>query len=74
MNQHNEPPNVDAYTYRVHYSPEDECFIGEADEFHGMSALADTAEEALREIKVVVAEGLQLLKERNYPQPKPFNA
>ncbi len=74
MKQHDEPFNADAYTYRVHYSPEDECFIGEADEFHGLSACAETEEEALREIKVVVAEGLQLLKERNCSQPKPFNA
>ncbi|NOT62721.1 MAG: toxin-antitoxin system HicB family antitoxin [Acidobacteria bacterium] len=66
-------PRADEYAYRVHYSPEDECYIGEADEFHGLSACADTMEEAIHEIKIVVAESIQLLHERQQPIPVPLS-
>ena len=57
-------PQADECAYRVHYSPEDECYIGEADEFPGLSVCEDTYEEALREIKVVVAVGIQMLQDK----------
>ena len=56
--------SADEYTYRAHYSSEDECYIGEADEFPGLSVCEDTYEEALREIKVVVAVGIQMLQDK----------
>jgi predicted HicB family RNase H-like nuclease len=66
-------PHADEYAYHVHYSPEDECYIGQANEFPGLSACADTLEEALQEIKVVVAEGIQLLHERQQAIPTPLS-
>ena len=64
---------ADEYSYRVQYSPEDEAFIGLVDEIPGLSAFADTLEDALKEIETVVTEGLQLLAERGERIPEPLS-
>ena|SRR5215210_2118572 len=61
------------YSYRVQYSPDDEAFIGLVEEFPGLSAFADTLEEAVKEIQTVLAEGLQLLAERGEQIPEPLS-
>lgn len=64
---------ADEYSYRVQYSPDDQAYIGLVDEFPGLSAHAETLEGALKEIKLVLAEGLQLLAERDKQIPEPFS-
>ncbi len=61
------------YTYRVQYSPEDRAFIGLVEEFPGLSAFANTLEEAVKEIQTVLVEGLQLLAERGEQIPEPLS-
>jgi predicted HicB family RNase H-like nuclease len=48
--------NVDHYTYRVTWSPEDGEHVGLAAEFPSLSWLAPTPEEALSGIRQAVAE------------------
>ncbi len=59
--QRNKPPQAEECSYHVHYSPADRCFIGQVDEFPGLSAFGETYESALHEIRLVVAEGISLL-------------
>jgi predicted HicB family RNase H-like nuclease len=66
------PFSTDEYSYRVFYSPEEESFVALIDELPGLSALASTMEGALREIRVVVKEGLRLLLEKGQPIPEPL--
>jgi predicted HicB family RNase H-like nuclease len=67
------PFNADEYSYRAHYSPEDEEFIGLVDEFPGLSVIAPSLEEAIKEIRVVVDEVLQIAAERGEMVPEPLN-
>ena len=64
---------AEEYSYRAHYIPEEAAFIGLVDEFPGLSAFGDSLENAVKEIQVVVAEGLQLLAEKNEPFPEPLS-
>ncbi len=67
------PFRADEYSFRVQYSPDDEAFVGLVDELPGLSAFADTLEGAIKEIKIVLAAGLQLLAERGEQIPEPFS-
>ncbi len=66
------PFRAEEYSYRAHFSPEDDAFIGLVDEFPGLSAFGSTLESAIKEIRTVVAEGLKLLAEKNEPIPEPL--
>jgi predicted RNase H-like HicB family nuclease len=67
------PFRAEEYSFRVQYSPDDRAFIGLVDEFPGLSAFADTLEGAIKEIKTVLVEGLQLLAERGGQIPEPLS-
>ncbi|MBF0207137.1 MAG: toxin-antitoxin system HicB family antitoxin [Oligoflexia bacterium] len=59
--------DIDKYTYRVTWSEEDNEFVGLCLEFPSLSALAQTPEAALKEIRFVVKECVcSLLKEKAY--------
>ena len=60
------------YSYHAQYSEEDTCYIGQAAEFPGLSALGNTRAAALAEINLVVTEGIKLLQARNQPLPAPL--
>lgn len=66
------PFRAEEYSYRAHFSPEDGAFIGLVDEFPGLSAFGNTLERAVKEIRLVVDEGLRLLAERGENVPEPL--
>jgi predicted RNase H-like HicB family nuclease len=59
------------YSYRIFWSEEDGEYVAVCEEIPGLSALASTEEEALREIKEVVAAWLDHLERENLPIPEP---
>ena len=61
------------YEYRVAWSEEDDVFIGRVTEFSLLAAHGDTEEEALREIRFVVQEVLEDLKEKGEAVPPPLS-
>jgi predicted HicB family RNase H-like nuclease len=63
---------VDKYTYRIEWSEEDQVFIARCLEFTGLAAHGDTTEDALKEIRVVVKESINWLKDDNKPVPQPL--
>ena len=50
---------IEHYTYRIEWSPEDECNVARCLEFPSLSAHGDTPEKALHEIKVAVKASIQ---------------
>ena len=64
--------NIDKYTYRIEWSEEDNCHIARCLEFPSLSAHGDTIEKALKEIKFVVNESIEWLKEDGDPVPEPL--
>lgn len=62
----------DRYTYRVTWSEEDEEYVGLCAEFPSLSWLAQTPEEALKGIRLVVARMLVDLEANGEPIPKPI--
>lgn len=67
------PFRADEYSYRVQYSPDDQAFIGLVDELPGLSVFAGTLEAAIKEIRIVVEAGLQLLADRGEQIPEPIS-
>lgn len=67
------PFDAEEYSFRVQYSPDDRAFIGLVGELPGLSAFSDTLEGAIKEIKTVLVEGLQLLAERGEQIPEPLS-
>jgi len=65
-------PKTEQYLYSVGWSEEDDAFIARVAEFPSLAAHGDTQEEALREIKAVVAFVLKDLTESKEPIPEPF--
>ncbi len=63
---------IDKYTYRIEWSEEDQVYIGRCLEFSGLAAHGDSAESALKEIKIVVNESVKWLQEDNKPVPEPL--
>jgi predicted HicB family RNase H-like nuclease len=63
---------VDKYTYRIEWSEEDRVFIARCLEFPGLAAHGNTTEDALKEIRVVVRESINWLKEDNKSVPQPL--
>ena len=61
----------DGYTYRVIWAEEDDMYVGLCDEFSLLSALADTPEEALAEMRQVVGHAIAILQEDGAPIPQP---
>lgn len=63
----------DRYCYRVIWSEQDQEYIGLCAEFPGLSWLAHTPEAALKGIREVVAESVQILKSDGDPIPEPLS-
>lgn len=64
--------NLDHYTYRVTWSPEDNEHVGLCSEFPSLSWLAATPEEALAGIRRAVAETVEDLIANDEPVPEPI--
>lgn len=63
---------MDHYTYRVTWSPEDQCHVALCDEFPSMSWLAETPEAAFEGIRRLVTEGVQDMREGSEIPPTPM--
>lgn len=63
---------MEKYTYRVEWSEEDGVHIARCLEFSSLLAHGNTIEGALKEIKKVVKESIEWMKENNEELPTPF--
>lgn len=61
------------YSYSVAWSPEDEVFIARVQEFSLLAAHGSTQEQALAELRDVVADVLKDLRKNGEPVPEPFS-
>jgi predicted HicB family RNase H-like nuclease len=64
---------VDKYSYSVTWSPDDEVFVAWVAEFPSLAAHGDTHDEALAEIKAVVAAVVDDLQANGEHVPEPFS-
>jgi predicted HicB family RNase H-like nuclease len=64
--------NIDHYTYRVTWSPEDGEHVGLCTEFPSLSWLAPTPEAALLGIRQVVTEAVADMQVSGEPIPRPL--
>lgn len=64
--------NVDHYTFRVTWSPEDGEHVGLCAEFPYLSWLADSPEAALKGIRRLVADTVADMQTSGEPVPTPF--
>src|SRR5690606_12465738 len=64
---------MDKYTYRVFYSDEDQAYVGTCLEFPGLSALAKSDAGALKEIKFVVSQAVEMMLDDGETPPEPLN-
>jgi predicted RNase H-like HicB family nuclease len=62
---------TERYTYRIAWSQEDRVFVARCVEFPGLGAHGRSQAEALRQIKIAVAEALKWLldEKRSVPEP-----
>ncbi len=65
--------NADEYSYHILYGNDEQEFLGLCDEFSGLSAFAVTADQALQDIRMLVAESIALLTEGGRPIPAPLS-
>ena len=63
----------DRYAYRVIWSEDDQEYVGLCAEFPGLSWLAATPEAALKGIRKVVAEAVEILREDGDEVPQPIS-
>jgi predicted HicB family RNase H-like nuclease len=63
---------MDQYTYRVTWSPEDQCHVALCEELPSLSWLAATPEEAFVGIRRLVAECIQEMIEGGEVPPSPL--
>ena len=63
----------DRYAYRVIWSSNDDAYLGLCAEFPSLSWLAGTPEAALKGIRRVVAEGIQIMEVDGDSIPKPLS-
>jgi len=63
----------DRYAYRVIWSNSDQAYVGLCAEFPALSWLAGTPEAALKGIRRVVAEGIQIMEADGDPIPPPLS-
>ena len=65
--------DIEKYTYRIEWSEDDQCHMARCLEFPSLAAHGDTIEDALREIKYVVAESVKWMQEEGEAAPRPEN-
>ena len=63
---------IDKFTYQVEWSNEDDAFIARCLEFPSLSAFGEAHEDALSELKGVIAFGIKKLEEEGKPVPEPL--
>ena len=59
------------YSINIFYSEEDGCYVAEAPDLKGCTAVGDSPEEALKELQVAIENWLEIAKEKGIPIPKP---
>ena len=64
---------IDPYTYRVSWSPEDQEYVGLCAEFPSLSWLAATHEKALSGIRKLAKDTVADLERNNEPVPEPLS-
>jgi predicted RNase H-like HicB family nuclease len=64
---------VDRYTYLVTWLEDEEEYVGRCKEFPLMTAFGETQEEAISEIKELIATTLEILEEDGDEIPKPIS-
>jgi predicted HicB family RNase H-like nuclease len=65
--------NIDHYTYRVTWSPDDSEHVGLCIEFPSLSWLAQTPEDALSGIRKIVAQVVSDMRSNGEQIPKPLS-
>ncbi len=65
--------NIDHYTYRVTWSPDDSEHVGLCIEFPSLSWLAQTPEDALSGIRKIVAKVVSDMRSNGEQIPKPLS-
>ena len=66
------PIKNDHYTYRVTWSADDEEYVGLCVEYPSLSWLANTPEDALKGIRVVVSDVVEDMHNNNEKVPEPI--
>ncbi|MDC7125807.1 MAG: toxin-antitoxin system HicB family antitoxin [Spirochaetales bacterium] len=59
------------YSFKVHYSEEDEGYIAECPEFSGLSAFGETPSEAIQEAEIALELFIETYEEEGKELPKP---
>jgi len=59
------------YPIRIFYSEEDGCYVAEAPDLKGCTAIGDTPEEALKELQVAIENWLEIARAKGIPIPEP---
>jgi predicted RNase H-like HicB family nuclease len=59
------------YHMNVFYSEEDECYVADIPDLQYCSAVGDTPEEALAEVRKAMAAWIDAAKEEGKPVPPP---
>ncbi|MGL1891585.1 MAG: type II toxin-antitoxin system HicB family antitoxin [Spirochaetaceae bacterium] len=65
---------VEKYTYRIEWSVEDNTHIAKCLEFPSLLTHGNTAQEALKEIEIVVSETISWMLEDGETIPEPLSA
>jgi len=63
------PPLFDRYTYQIHWSEEDQEYVGTCVEFPSMSVLWLTPEDALYYIRKLVCRTVSDMQQHGEPPP-----
>lgn len=63
---------MDQYTYRITWSPEDQCHVGTCVEFPSLSWLAETPEAALEGTRRLVADCFEDMATSGEHPPRPI--
>lgn len=64
---------VKRYTYRVFWSDDDQEFVATCLEFPSLSGMAETQEEALREVQIAVHGAIEWMIEDGDQPPEPLS-
>ena len=59
------------YRIEVFYSEPDACWVARVPDVPAIAADGPTPEDAVREVRIVLREALQVLRESGHPIPKP---
>jgi predicted RNase H-like HicB family nuclease len=63
---------IPKYSYRTFWYEEDQEYVAECEEIPGLSALAATPENAIRELKEAILAYFEILDEQGLPYPAPI--